>query len=387
MKTIQGTFQFPDGSPAINAVLYLKLSQDAVAFGTSQIAPRVITVTLDGSGQIPGGTSIYANDELTPFGTVYIASVIAPGGGLIYGPELIAIIGPSPINFNNLTPTNVGGIVISYPNPVLQNPSAAQTITGQPLTIASSVALTIQGFTLISGQLLITNTATFAGTPVPQVPSGTGLGTSLTPWLGIYVGAGGATNNVFLTANAITASRTANFPDNTGTVAETNFAQTWTAIQTFGSNTQLGALISQYNGISTVSNGVPSEYATIDLTGQNAAIGTTTLYAVPASGAGQYRFSWNAKVLTPAGSSSTLGALTVVYTDPDGVVQTIVAGALSKTGTLETTDAGNVNTTVLLGIPLTLNCKASTNITYAFAYASNAANAMLYNIHLKLEAL
>jgi hypothetical protein len=37
-------------------------------------------------------------------------------------------------------------------------------------------------------------------------------------------------------------------------------------------------------------------------------------------------------------------------------------------------------------MPLLLNAKLSTNITYAFAYASNAANAMNYNLHLKLEA-
>jgi hypothetical protein len=34
-----------------------------------------------------------------------------------------------------------------------------------------------------------------------------------------------------------------------------------------------------------------------------------------------------------------------------------------------------------------LNYKASTNITYAFAYASNAAAAMNYNLHIKLEAM
>jgi hypothetical protein len=92
-------------------------------------------------------------------------------------------------------------------------------------------------------------------------------------------------------------------------------------------------------------------------------------------------------VTTVAGTSSTLGALTIVYTDPDGVAQTITAAAQSNAGVIETTDAGNLTTTVLLGVPILLNCKASTNITYAMAYASNAANAMAYNLHLKLEPL
>lgn len=153
-----------------------------------------------------------------------------------------------------------------------------------------------------------------------------------------------------------------------------------------GSETLTGK-ITNYNSIATVSNGIPSEIATVDLTGQTAAIGTTTLYAVPASGAGQYELSWNAKVTTPDGASSTLGALTIVYTDPDGVVQTITAAAQNKNGTIETTDTGNTTTTVMLGLSMMLNCKASTNITYAMAYASGTPATMTYNLHLKLKAL
>jgi len=146
-------------------------------------------------------------------------------------------------------------------------------------------------------------------------------------------------------------------------------------------------LITKYGNINTVQNGVPSEYAAVNLTGQGAAITTTTLYAVPASGAGQYRVSWNAKVTTADGVSSTLGALTLVYTDPDSVVQTITAPASVAAGTIATTSTGNSTTTVLLGLPLTLNCKASTNVTYAMAYVSNTPGQMQYNIHIILEKL
>lgn len=123
----------------------------------------------------------------------------------------------------------------------------------------------------------------------------------------------------------------------------------------------------------------------IDLTAQGAAVGTTTLYSVPASGADQYRLNWNAKVTRAASSSSTLGALTIVYTDPDGVAQTITAAAQIAAGTIATTSTGNSTTTVLLGMSLLLNAKASTNITYAFAYASAGATSMQYNLHLTLE--
>ena len=54
----------------------------------------------------------------------------------------------------------------------------------------------------------------------------------------------------------------------------------------------------KYAGVATVSAGVPSELATVDLTAQSAAITATTLYAVPAAGAGMYRITWVAKITT-----------------------------------------------------------------------------------------
>jgi hypothetical protein len=103
--------------------------------------------------------------------------------------------------------------------------------------------------------------------------------------------------------------------------------------------------------VMTFANGIVSfaGAASVNLTAQTAAIGTTTLYAVPASGAGQYRLSWNSKVTTAAGVSSTLGPLTITYTDPDNVVQTITAGAQTSAGAIATSSTGNSTTTVLLG--------------------------------------
>lgn len=118
---------------------------------------------------------------------------------------------------------------------------------------------------------------------------------------------------------------------------------------------------------------------------QNAAITTTTIYAVPANAVGNYRISWNAKITTADLASSTLGALTLVYTDPDNVAITITAGALISAGTVATTSTANTTSTVLFGIPLTINCKASTNITAAMAYASGTANVMTYNLNIKIE--
>lgn len=154
---------------------------------------------------------------------------------------------------------------------------------------------------------------------------------------------------------------------------------------TFGGTS--AGLLTTYKKITTVSNGIPAEYATVDLTAQTAAIGTTTLYAVPATGAGQYRVSWDSKITTAAGVSSTLGALTIIYTDPDGVTIASVVPAIISGGGIATTATTNNTSTFMMGVPLTINAKASTNIQYSFAYASNAANAMAYNLHIKLEAM
>lgn len=155
---------------------------------------------------------------------------------------------------------------------------------------------------------------------------------------------------------------------------------------TGGAQVSLTGKITKYNAITSVNGGVPNQIAAVNLLTQSAAI-ATTLYAVPAAGAGQYRLNWNAKITRAATTSSILGGLTIVYTDPDGVVQTISAGAQQANGTLALTAVANTTTTVILGYSILLNCKASTNITYAFAYTSVGVTTMQYNINISLEDL
>lgn len=153
-------------------------------------------------------------------------------------------------------------------------------------------------------------------------------------------------------------------------------------------NSFLGILSSNGNPNQTAWRNAPWSTAPIDLTGQNNTINTTAWGGSNLiAGAAQYRVSWDAKVTTVAGVSSTLGPLTVTYVDPDGTTQTIICAAQSKLGVIETSDTGNSTTTVLLGVPFLMNLGSSSNFTYAFGYASNAANAMIYNLHLRLEAV
>ncbi len=148
-------------------------------------------------------------------------------------------------------------------------------------------------------------------------------------------------------------------------------------------------LVTRYNDIATVSKGIPSILATVDLTAQAAAIATTTLYAVPASGAGVYRVNWYAKLTRAATTSSVMGALTITFTDPSGVAVTMTAAGLTNAGAIATTRTTNstTNTGVLNGVPLVINANASTNIQYAMAYTSVGATTMQYTLRIKVEAL
>lgn len=76
--------------------------------------------------------------------------------------------------------------------------------------------------------------AAITAVPADWRPSGTGnvnLGDAAHPWGSLFLG-NAATNNIQLTGTA-TSAKVATLPDNTGTIAELNLSQTWTATQTF----------------------------------------------------------------------------------------------------------------------------------------------------------
>jgi hypothetical protein len=104
MKAITGKFTRPDGSPMAGAVLSLALSQDAVAEGNEQLTRRPAYITLGSDGSIPAGTKVWANDEIMPNGTLYVAMVRDSEGRRAYGPELWTIEGTAPIDLTLIVP-------------------------------------------------------------------------------------------------------------------------------------------------------------------------------------------------------------------------------------------------------------------------------------------
>lgn len=150
-------------------------------------------------------------------------------------------------------------------------------------------------------------------------------------------------------------------------------------------------VVTKYNNITTVSNGVPSEYATVDLTAQTAAKTATTIYTPTASG--MFRISIALQVTTAATSSSALGGTTgvvITYTEPDGsVAQSIVPLLTSEAGAVvvpATGNTGNATTTQSQGSAV-IYAKTGIAIQYAIGYTSSGATPMAYSAHLKVEAL
>jgi hypothetical protein len=202
-------------------------------------------------------------------------------------------------------------------------------------------------------------------------------------------------NNVVITnvvaGNGITNSGTRTKVSNVQVITTSGWA-----VQGIAGSMSVSGLTGSANtsGLLATTNLIPatdgpkSPLAGKDFLAQAVAQGTTTLYAVPATGEGQYRLSWNSKVTQAATTSSTLGGMTVSYTDPDGTVITQLVTEMANGGFVVTGGVTNNNlVTILIGVPLLLNCKAGTNITFSFAYASAGATPMQYNLHLRLEAL
>lgn len=138
---------------------------------------------------------------------------------------------------------------------------------------------------------------------------------------------------------------------------------------------------------SSVNPNAVAVVARADATAQGANIGATTLYAVPASGAGTYRASCYVVITQAATTSATMPSCFVAWTDKDTNASTgNDASKLYANNTVGTNTAA-------LGDPgwsgtLVIQAKASTNIQFQTAsYASVGATPMQYAVHVKVEYL
>ena len=175
IKTITGGgYQYPNGSPCTGCTLTLQLTSDATVSGTGQIVPKLLSYILDGSGNVPSGSTIWGNDQLTPNGTTYKASLAAVGGGQLWGPEYLSIAGASPINLAQLIP--VANPAVFFSNPAVTNLN--NTFTGSnnftgPTFVSNMVQLGLVAGNLMWFSATPTVTAGFNGGSIGGNPQGT----------------------------------------------------------------------------------------------------------------------------------------------------------------------------------------------------------------------
>jgi hypothetical protein len=160
----------------------------------------------------------------------------------------------------------------------------------------------------------------------------------------------------------------------------TNVAPTERLRITAAGGTEMTGVITKYNGLATAAMGVPPILASYNTLGQSANIGATTIYAVPADGAGMYRVFAYAVVTQAATTSSTLPNLGILWTDSDTSV------ALSSSN-VTPTNAANALGAFGNG-DIVINAKGGTTIQFQTSnYASAGATSMQYVVRLRLEFL
>lgn len=197
-------------------------------------------------------------------------------------------------------------------------------------------------------------------------------------WLDSYT----STTGLF-TASQPAASDLTNGTTGTGAVALADSPVFTTKITT--ANEDLTGKVTKYNNIATVDNGIPSELGHADLTAQTAAKSATTLVTPAATG--RFRISAYLKVTTPDGVSSTLGAVTITFTDgTDSVAQSMVMQMANQAGAAVTTNTGDSTTSTLTGT-MFVYAKTGVAIQYAIAYTSNTPGNMAYAARLTCEAM
>jgi hypothetical protein len=153
-------------------------------------------------------------------------------------------------------------------------------------------------------------------------------------------------------------------------------------------NGVLSGTLTSVNGVATTGNGISLSVARLASTAQTTTINTTTLYAVPGTGAtfSPYRL-FGCVILTTAGSvSETIGPLVITYNDGTGARSiNIGIGAVSpSTGVGSSTALTGAAGTYFCGI-LPMVAQGGTNIQYALSYTANAASSAVYSIFLNLD--
>jgi hypothetical protein len=219
-----------------------------------------------GTGQASVAASTTNGAILGGDGSTYDSALVNQSGlvavGVTTGTRNIVLGGTLTAASLSTSGTITGAVCITAAGLVLNNSStncfavAASAIIVGTTTVTSGTA----------SQIFYQNGASPSGT-IGQVAGVTSNGTNLTIAQGDLILGSNSTGTItFTTANAGSSSFTATVPANTGTISETNLAQTYTAVQTFtnsdfrllGSSTGFTTLTSANAGASNFTWTIPA---------------------------------------------------------------------------------------------------------------------------------
>jgi hypothetical protein len=147
-------------------------------------------------------------------------------------------------------------------------------------------------------------------------------------------------------------------------------------------NAAVSALATVFANILTNADDVVQVPGSINITNADAPISPAEAIFTPAADA-VFCLKFYAKIITPASATSTLGPLTLTWTDPDGVAQSQVISCVVANA-LVTSRTDNTLTTVLSGIPFVFAAGPGSAVEYTFGYA-HGGSTMNFELFIRVE--
>lgn len=209
-----------------------------------------------------------------------LSQIVNPGGGGGSGTV-------TSFSAGNLSPLFTSSVATATTTPALTfslSNAAQNSVLAGPAS-AGAGAPTYQTAPTISAANMTNFPATL---PIGVPGTSTGI---------LTLGSSTATGSVSLTPASSASAFTATVPANTGTIAEINFAQSWSALQTFGTNISIGGVTA--GGATGTGNVVFATSPTLT----TPVLGTATATSLLASG----NVDGTAPITVTTGSSATLG--------------------------------------------------------------------------------
>lgn len=326
--------------------------QTAPAYAVDTGAANTLTASLNScpaaltTGMLIRVLPLHANTTTTP--TLAFCGLTA---------KTITKFGQSAVAANDLLTTAIAVFIYDGTDMELQNPATLASGAGANTALSNLSSVSINSSLL--AQALVD------------------LGSTSAPFRNLFLYGGGTygTDSFEITGTS-TANRTVTLPDNSGTVAELNLAQTYTATQTFASPVITGAITS-YDSLSTAGLGFDVVLAVSDVTAQSASQTTVNLLA-STSAAGHYlvRLYVDQNALCTTGTGSVFATISWTDATHAHTAQTV---PLTLANTAISTTAGFIDA----AIPLW--SAASSAISYTTTYAGCATGTGTYDLHAEVE--